>query len=50
MPLATTLKVAEAPAFTVRLAGWVTTAGSTFTVSTAALLVTLPTALLTTTV
>ena len=49
MPVATTLNVAEAGALTVRLAGCVVMPGATFTVKVAAVLVTLPAALDTTT-
>ncbi len=52
MPVGVTLKVAVWPAVTVWLAGWVVIEGATgaeFTVRVAALLVTLPTVLLTTT-
>ena len=52
MPAATTVNVAVCPAVTVWLAGWVVIEGvaaAAFTVSVAALLVTLPAVLLTTT-
>jgi len=48
-PLAPTLKVAVAPAFTVALAGWVVMAGGVFTVKIALLEVVLPAAFATTT-
>jgi len=49
VPLAVTEKVAGWPAVTVWLAGWVVIVGGKLTVSVAAVLVTLPAALLTTT-